>query len=301
MPYASLAADLGRWATYSLHRYMPQGKGTMENNTVGEKRRFIWAMVILFSFTAIIALSNYIAALSGGDEESVEMIISGILFGFLAIPIFSVALPLWLSRRWTLPRSWWPHHGHWSVSVGILILYVILGNFLGVQILLKEGFNPIRFIIHFISSMLFHIPYYPLFAILIFVTARAWRGTWFALAITALAFSLYHLAHFHFFPAGIKPIFLIGLFAAFAWDLLLYLFTRSLFLVAFAHCISGAVGMASQGTYHDGVDFVFFLTIVIVSATVLYGIFDHRNMMRKKETFDTFWPRIELQGLSKER
>jgi hypothetical protein len=83
------------------------------------------------------------------------------------------------------------------------------------------------------------------------------------------------LAHFHFFPAGTKPIFLLGLFAAFAWDLLLYLFTRSLLLVAFAHCISGAVGMASQGTYHDGLDFVFFLTIVIVGATVLYGIFDH--------------------------
>ena len=265
----------------------------MFSTKVEQNARFLWAMGIFVSFTAIIALSNYIASLSGGNEESVEMMISDMLFGFLGIPVFSVILPLWLSKRWNLPRSWWPQKGNWALSISVLVLYVITGNFVSFQILMKGDFNFIRFIIHFISSMLFHVPYYPLFAILIFTTARAWRGTWFSIIVTALMFSLYHLAHFYFFPAGTKPIFLLGLFAAFACDLLLYLLTRSLLLVAFAHCISGAANMAAQGTYHDGVDFIFFLTIVIVSATVLYGVIDHRNLKRKNRTFETFWPKIK--------
>lgn len=255
--------------------------------------RFRWAAAVFLSFTAIIAISNYIASLSGGNEETVEMMVSGMLFGFLGIPVFSVAIPLWLSRRWTLPRSWWPQKGDWAFSISVLILYVVVGNFVSFQLLMKQDFSFIRFVIHFVSSMLFHVPYYPLFAILIFTTARAWKGTWFSICITALMFSLYHLAHFYFFPAGTTPIFLVGLFAAFAVDLLLYLLTRSLFLVAFEHSIAGAVNMAAQGTYHDGMDFVFYLTIVIVSATVLYGLFDNYNLKLQNKTFETFWPKIK--------
>ncbi len=265
----------------------------MTHTNFDRRNRFFWAMAIFLAFTAIIATSNHVASLSGGDEESTEMMISGMLFGFLGIPVFSVALPLWLAHRWDLPRSWLPQKGNWIFSVAILGLYLIIGNFVGFQLLLKSDFDIIRFMIHFISSMLFHVPYYPLFAILIFTTARAWRGTWFAVSLTALLFSLYHLAHFYFFPAGTTPVFLVGLFAAFAIDLLLYLLTRSLFLIAFVHSISGAVNMAAQGTYHDGVDFIFYLTIVIVSAIIIYGVLDHRNLLRRGKKYAEFWPEIK--------
>jgi hypothetical protein len=222
------------------------------------------------------------------------MMVSGILFGFIGIPLFMIILPLWLSNRWDLPRNWWPQRGNLSLSVTVMALYLVVGNFVSVQMLMQQDFDVIRFGVHFISSMLFHVPYYPLFAILIFTTARAWQGTWFSITTTAFMFSLYHLAHYYFFPAGATPIYLLGLFAAFAVDLLLYLFTRSLFLVALAHSISGAVNMAAQGTYHDGVDFIFFLTIVIVLATVLNGVLDHRKLVRRNHPFDGFWPRIHF-------
>ena len=267
----------------------------MIKNIVDKKSRFLIACTLFVIFTAIIAISNYIASLSGGNEDSVEMMISGMLFGFLAIPVFSIIIPLWLSTIWNLPRSWIPQKGNWAVSLAVLLLYAIIGNFVSIQIIFKEGFDIARFTIHFISSMLFHVPYYPLFAILIFTTARAWKGIWFSIIVTALLFSLYHLAHFYFFPAGTTPIFLVGLFAAFACDLLLYLLTRSLLLIAFVHSISGAVNMAAQGTYHDSVDFVFYLTIAIVSAILMYAVLDHRKLNSQNQSFDEFWYQIKTQ------
>jgi len=135
--------------------------------------RFFRAVLLFVVFSAIIAVSNYFAALSGGDEESVYMMVSGILFGFLGIPLFMIILPLWLSKRWNLPRWWWPQKGNRSLSVAIMVLYFVVGNFVSAQQLMQQNFDVIRFIIHFISSMLFHVPYYPLFAILIFTSARA--------------------------------------------------------------------------------------------------------------------------------
>ena len=110
--------------------------------------------------------------------------------------------------------------------------------------------------------------------------------------LTAVLFSLYHLAQFHFFPAGTKPFFLLLLFAAFSWLLLLYLFTRSILLVAIVHCAGGATGMAAKGTYHDGVDFLFWLTIVIVGGVVAYGLIDQRSMKRAGALTQMPWPRV---------
>jgi len=267
----------------------------MTKQMINEKNRFLIAFTLFVIFTAIIAISNYLASLAGGNEDSIEMMISGILFGFLAIPVFSIIIPLWLARIWNLPRSWIPQKGKWAVSIALLLLYTVIGNFVGIQTLMKEGFDITRFSLHFISAMLFHVPYYPLFAILIFTTARAWKGIWCSVIVTALLFSLYHLAHFYFFPAGTTPIFLVGLFAAFACDLLLYILTRSLLLVAFVHSISGAVNMAAQGTYHDSVDFVFYLTIVIVSAILIYAFLDHQKLVRQNQGFDEFWFQIKTQ------
>ena len=107
---------------------------------------------------------------------------------------------------------------------------------------------------------------------------------------------MYHLAQFHFFPAGTRPFFLLLLFAAFSWNLLLYLFTRSIFLVAFVHSVGGAVGMAAKGTYHDGIDFLFFLTIHIVGSVIVYGVLDHRRLTRAGPSFSESWPCLVPKG-----
>lgn len=247
---------------------------------VRSAHRFLISMALFLIFTALVVVSNVLAAKAGGNEESPLMMVSGILLGFITIPVICIGIPLWLARKWNLPRSWWPAREHLGLSVLIVTLFIILGNYIGFELLIESGFDPVRFLIHFISSMLFHVPYYALFTILIFATARAWKGTVFAFFITALLFSLYHIAHFHFFPAGTEPLFLGLLFVSYLWNLLLYVMTRSILLVAFQHSVGGAVAMAAKGTYHDGLDFLFFLTILIVGGMVVYSLFDQRRVRR---------------------
>ena len=74
--------------------------------------------------------------------------------------------------------------------------------------------------------------------------------------------------------------------------LLLYLFTRSILLVAFVHCVGGAVGMAAKGTYHDGVDFLFFLTVLVVCTVVGYGLYDQHWLVRRGRFAAMSWPKL---------
>ena len=258
-----------------------------EAGTAG--KRVVIALAVFLAFTGLIAIANLFADWSGGDDASPGMTASGILLGFVAIPVFSVNLPLWLSLRWNLPRSWWPRRGHVLVSLAVIGGYMVLANFSAIRILLEQGADPVRFAVHFTSAMLFHVPYYPLFAVLLFQTLRLWRSTPFAMLATAAAFSLYHLAQWHFFPDGTEPLWLLLLFLAFLADLLLYLFTRSLILVALSHSLGGAANMASAGTWFDQVDFVFFLTVAIIGAILLWSVVDQRRIARGGQPFLGDW------------
>lgn len=258
------------------------------------RKRVTIAFAVFLAFAVLIAVANLFADWSGGDDASPWMTASGILLGFVAIPVFSVILPLWLSVRWSLPRSWWPPRGHVLVSLAVTGAYMILANFAAIRILLDEGADPVRFAVHFTSAMLFHVPYYPLFAVLLFQTLRGWRGTPAAMLATAAAFSLYHLAQWHFFPDGAKPLWLLLLFLAFLADLLLYLFTRSLILVALSHSLGGAANMASVGTWFDRIDIVFFLTVAIVGAILAWSIVDQRRIARGGLPFPGDWMDLRL-------
>lgn len=252
------------------------------------------AFAVFLAFTLLIAVANLFADWSGGDEESPWMTASGMLMGFVAIPVFSVALPLWLAVRWNLPRSWWPRRGHVLLSVALVAGYMILANFGTIRALVEQGADPGRFVVHFTSTMLFHVPYYPLFAVLIFQTLRAWRGMPTAMLVTSAAFALYHLAQWHFFPDGTEPLWLFLLFLAFLADLLLYLFTRSLVLVALSHSLAGAAGMASAGTWFDRIDVIFFLTIGIVGALFVWSVIDQRRIARSGPPFPGDWMDVRL-------
>lgn len=239
------------------------------------RRQALIALVVTAAFTLLIAIANVLALRSGGDETSVQMMASGLILALLALPVFSIFLPLWLAHRWKLAYRWWPARGQWAGAVALIAAYVFMLNFDAISALAQDpGFDPARFAIHFVSAMLFHVPYYLLFAILLLRTTERWLGLWPAIAITAAAFSLYHLGQFYFFPAGTDPLWLILLFIVFAADLLIYLVTRSLMLVAIGHCVSGAVNMARAGTYFDGIGFVFFATIALLGFIFLWSVFE---------------------------
>ena len=244
----------------------------------GAREQALIAFGVTFAYCILVVLANWFAALAGGDDASPNMMISGSLLAFVAIPVFSIILPLWLARRWQLAYAWWPQSPrHWLTATTIVAGYVFLLSFYGLQTLLADDFDPARFAMHFVSAMLFHVPYYPLFAILVLRTSQRWLGLPAGIGIAAALFSLYHMTQYYFFPSGTEPIWLLLLYVAFIGDLLVYLVTRSLGLVALGHCLTGAVGMASAGTYFDGIGFVFFATIIIIGALFAWTILDRKR------------------------
>lgn len=256
--------------------------------------RVVLAVGVVIVYTALIAVANLFADYAQGDDDSPWMAASGMLLGLVAIPVFSIILPLWFAARWNLSRSWWPPRDRVLPSIVVIAIYMVIANFGAIRALAGSGADPFRFAVHFTSAMLFHVPYYPLFAVLLFQTLRACRGTRIAMIATAAAFSLYHLAQWHFFPDGAQPLWLVLLFFAFLVDLVLYLYTRSLMLVALSHSLGGAANMASAGTWFDNIDLVFGLTIVIVGALLVWSVIDQRRVARAGPPFAGDWMDVRL-------
>ena len=153
---------------------------------------------------------------------------------------------------------------------------------------MNSGISIRDFAVHYISALLFHVTYYPLFAVFMFPILRKNFGLIGGLILTSLAFALYHLAQFHFFPAGLTPIMQALLFAAFTANLLFYLWGESIILVALAHSTSGAIGLIANGTVFNQIDFVFFLTIVIM--IILFGYMIYQELKYgKRIVFDADW------------
>ncbi len=153
---------------------------------------------------------------------------------------------------------------------------------------MNTGISISDFTVHYISTLLFHVTYYPLFAVFMFPIFRNNFGLTRGLLLTSLAFALYHLAQFHFFPAGLTPIMQLLLFATFTASLLFYLWSESIILVALAHSTNGAIGLIANGTVFNQIDFVFFLTIIII--VMLFGYMIQQELKYKKKlVFDADW------------
>lgn len=118
------------------------------------------------------------------------------------------------------------------------------------------------------SSALFHVSYYPLFAVLLMPAIRRRFGLAASLVTTAALFALYHLAGFYYFPAGVTLRLQVLLFASFLVNLLLYLWTESIILVALVHTVGGSVGLTVNGTLFNQVD-----EMLIVTAILMGGLF----------------------------
>ena len=251
------------------------------------KQLFI-ALSIYLIYVAVILLANILMKMSLSTNNETLEAISGVLFGFIGIPIFSLFLPLWLAKKWQLHYSFWLKSKNWILVVLILLLYVLLANFESIKVVLSSGISMRDFAVHYVSALLFHVTYYPLFAVFMFPILRKNFGLIRGLLLTSLAFALYHLAQFHFFPAGVTPIMQALLFMAFTANLLFYLWCESIILIALAHSTSGAISLISNETVFNQIDFVFYLTIVIMA--MLFGYMVQQELKhRKKIVFDTGW------------
>lgn len=247
-------------------------------------------------FTALFALANYLMVLGerNGTVETMEPI-AGMIMGFVMFPVLSIGLPLWLARKWELAFSFWPRGKNWLLGLAIIAVYIYLGQMYAVTEIASRGIPLKDFMIHFVSTTLFHISYYPLFAILMLPVLRKNFGLAAGVIVPALLFALFHLAGFYYFPGGLKPWMQVGLFAAFLVDLFLYLWTENIILVAIAHNIGGSVGLAINGTLFNQVDEMLIVTAIIMTGLFAYMIvyeIRHRNRPYNKG----WWLRAEIDA-----
>jgi len=246
-------------------------------------------MLIFIIYCLIIILSNYFMSKADTlNNENYEMI-SGILFGFIGIPIFSIIVPIYLANKWKLDYSIWPKSKNAFLVVIFIVCYIILTNYTSFKYFLTSTYTVQDYIIHYTSTLLFHVTYYPLFLIFLFPVLRANFGLWIGIISTSILFALYHLTQYYFFPAGTTLLMQIVLTIAFAFNILIYLWSESILLVSLLHSTNGAIGLIANGTIFNEVDFVFYLTIVIVVSLFLYYLIKETNQRKTKEYNDEWW------------
>jgi hypothetical protein len=241
-------------------------------------RQLIISLGVYAGFTLLFLAANVINFV-GERDGTLEVMepIAGMILGFLVFPVFCIGLPLWLARRWELEYSFWPRRKNWLSGAAVGALYVILTQQQSISRLAAMGIPAIDFLIHFTSSALFHASYYALFAVLLLPVLRRSAGLWGGLAIVAALFAIYHLAGFYYFPAGVTLELQALLFCSFLADLLIYLWTENLILVALIHTIGGSIGLAVNGTIFSRPDEMLIVSAVILAGFFAYMIVYHRR------------------------
>jgi hypothetical protein len=260
------------------------------------RRQLLVAFLIYLAFTTLMLAANVVNYIGerDGTLETMEPI-AGMILGFVAIPVFAIALPLWLARRWELECSFWPRRKNWLIGVGVVLLYLCLTQQQSVLQMMSQDIRPADFLVHFVSTMMFHVSYYPLFAVLLLPVLRKNFGLPTALVATAALFALYHLAGFYYFPAGVTLRLQLLLFTSFLANLLLYLWTENLILVALAHNVGGSIGLAVNGTLFNQVDELLVVTVLLMAGMLAYMIvFEVRHRLRVHR--DGWWLRVQSES-----
>jgi hypothetical protein len=237
------------------------------------RKQLIIVLALYAAFTLTFLAANILsqAAEKGINPEQNESI-AGMLLGFLAFPVFCIGLPLYFARRWGLEFSFWPRGKRWPLALGVIALYGLIAQFESVKAVIGLGIPLSDFLLHFVSTTLFHVSYYPLFAVLMLPVIRKNYGVAAGVLIPALLFALYHLAGFYYFPAGLALRMQVLLFATYTASMLFYLWSESAILVALNHTIGGAVGLAVNGTLFNQVDELLIITAVIMTGLFAYMI-----------------------------
>lgn len=259
-----------------------------------KRRQLVISLFIYLIFALLILAANLLNYIGerDGTLEAMEPT-AGMLMGFLAIPVFCIALPLWLAQRWGLEFAFWPRRKNWLLGVVIVALYMFLAQQQSLAQLSAMNISASDFLIHFVSTTLFHISYYPLFAILLLPVIRKNFGLAAGLVVTSALFALYHLASFYYFPAGVSFRLEVTLFASFLANLLLYLWAENLILVALAHNVGGSVGLAVNGTLFNQVDEMLIVTAIIMAGLFAYMIV-YEVRYRRRPYRPGWWLQAEI-------
>ena len=253
------------------------------------KNHIITGLLIFILYCIIMILANYFMSLAENQNNEKFEMISGILFGFIGIPIFSIIFPIYFANKWKLNYSIWPKSKKaWYVII-FIVSYIILTNYTSIKIVLETHYPAKDYIVHYISSLLFHATYYPLFIIFLFPIIRSNFGLWIGIIVTSILFALYHLTQYHFFPAGTTLHMQIVLTIVFTFNILIYLWSESILLVSLLHSTNGAIGLISNGTIFNEVDFLLYLTIIIITLLFAYYIFKEIKQKKNKEYNDNWW------------
>jgi len=258
------------------------------------RKQLLITILVYIVYTGLILASNCFMRMSFLEKNETFEMISGILFGFISIPVFSIIIPIWLSKKWQLEFSFWPKTKNLFLIIFVLTIVALLLNFESIKAVMLSGITIKIFCIHYVSTLLFHVTYYPLFVLLIFPVLRKNINLKSSILITALAFALYHLAQFYFYPAGATLPVQIYLFSYFIMSIILYLWTESLILTSMVHQTTGALAVAANGSIHSEIDFLFFLTIPIV--VFLFGYMGFYVMKNKMELSDNWWLQFRIKG-----
>ncbi len=258
------------------------------------RKQLIISLAIYAGFTLTFLAANILSnAAEKGINPEVTETLAGMLLGFLAFPVFCIGLPLVLARRWGLEFSFWPRGKKWPLALGVIVIYAVVAQYQGIAAVIQMRIPFTDFLLHFISTTLFHVSYYPLFAVLLLPVIRRNYGLAAGVLIPALLFAIYHLAGFYYFPAGLTLRMQVVLFATFTASLLFYLWTESAILVALNHTIGGAVGLATNGTLFNRVDELLIVTAVIMTGLFAYMIvYEIRH--RDRPYNRGFWLQTEI-------
>lgn len=75
----------------------------------GKHRQLVIAFSVYLIFTLLMLTANVLNYI-GERNGTLEMMepIAGMILGLIAIPVFCIALPLWLAWRWDLEFAFWP-------------------------------------------------------------------------------------------------------------------------------------------------------------------------------------------------
>jgi hypothetical protein len=262
---------------------------------MSDRHRQLAVGLLVYTIFTLLILSANVVNYVGERDGTLETMepIAGMIMGLVAIPVFGIALPLWLARRWELEFSFWPRRKSWLAGVAVVTLYLCLTQERSVAQLLTMGIGTGDFLVHFVSTIMFHVSYYPLFAVLLLPVVRRNFGLGWGLAVTAALFAIYHLAAFYYFPAGVTLRLQVLLFASFMANLLLYLWTENLILVALAHNVGGSIGLAVNGTLFSQVDELLMVTVVLIAGLVAYMVvYELRHKARLYR--DGWWLRVQI-------
>jgi hypothetical protein len=108
---------------------------------MSDRHRQLIASLVIYTMFTLLILSANVLNYVGEREGTLETLepIAGMIMGFVAIPIFAIALPLWLARRWELEYSFWPRRKSWLAGVGVMLLYLWTENLILVALAHNVG------------------------------------------------------------------------------------------------------------------------------------------------------------------